>query len=535
MTDSTPSSSAAADELLYGFDIADDPDSRDFLRSLVASGRAPRAELLELRRLSLMRGVEEWDMLLACASALREKRWRCCDHGDDEMGATTTTTTTSLVPFVGALLTGRAAAGCRSQSRSWSYGRLLGGNEGGENAGRGRGRGRAKGKRVLGVPKRKGSVKEVSSPFWGDAGKSSGEKTGRMQRPVGASVPATACGQEAVQDVQMDAVEPSGGEGAMVDCDPMDGVQATTQIGLERDAEATAPQDGVSAAPMPDVQGTLTSPDGDFCSSIKPCPVAERAAKAARGSKSPFFSPSTPAREKQARTNPAAALSGSKKKKARPPRGTVSSLPFPPLSADRFGLIQEELADDPFRLLIAVTFLIRTAGRAAIPVFRQLMQRFPTPDALAAADPADIVPLIRPLGLSAVRCAAIQRYARAWRESPPSRLVRYAVKNYPRPGDGRHVRAGEVFGPEDDDGGFGAGAVDAAADARERALGCAWEIGHLTQGPYALDSWRIFCRDVLLGRSTHWTGRDGAPGFQPEWMRVLPGDKALRACLRWLW
>ncbi|KAG7292353.1 hypothetical protein NEMBOFW57_002388 [Staphylotrichum longicolle] len=196
--------------------------------------------------------------------------------------------------------------------------------------------------------------------------------------------------------------------------------------------------------------------------------------------------------------------------------GTVSSLPIPPLSADCFGLIQEELADDPFRLLIAITFLIRTAGKAAIPVFRQLMQRFPTPAALAAADPAEISALIHPLGLSAVRCATIQKYARLWLERPPSREVRYGVKNYPLPGDGRHVKAAEEFGPED---GGRDGPADAVMDAKERAVGCAWEIGHLTQGPYALDSWRIFCRDVLLGRSGHWTGRAAAAEFQPEWMR----------------
>jgi hypothetical protein len=93
------------------------------------------------------------------------------------------------------------------------------------------------------------------------------------------------------------------------------------------------------------------------------------------------------------------------------------------------------------------------------------------------------------------------------------------------------VRAGEEFGGEDGEDCD----VDAVVDARERAIGSAWEIGHLTQGPYALDSWRIFCRDVLLGRSEHWTGKGDDPGFQPEWMRVLPRDKELRACLRWMW
>jgi hypothetical protein len=63
----------------------------------------------------------------------------------------------------------------------------------------------------------------------------------------------------------------------------------------------------------------------------------------------------------------------------------------------------------------------------------------------------------------------------------------------------------------------------------------AWEIGHMTQGKYAIDSWRIFCRDVLLGRAEDWNGKGREPEFQPEWMRVRPDDKELRACLRWMW
>jgi hypothetical protein len=63
----------------------------------------------------------------------------------------------------------------------------------------------------------------------------------------------------------------------------------------------------------------------------------------------------------------------------------------------------------------------------------------------------------------------------------------------------------------------------------------AWEIGHMTQGKYAIDSWRIFCRDELLGRAEDWNGKGREPEFQPEWMRVKPADKELRACLRWMW
>jgi hypothetical protein len=204
-----------------------------------------------------------------------------------------------------------------------------------------------------------------------------------------------------------------------------------------------------------------------------------------------------------------------KLKSPRPPRGTVSSLSFPRLDAPRFGLIQEELADDPFRLLIAVTFLIRTSGKSAIPVFRALIAKYPTPKALAEADTGDIVAMIQHLGLGAVRAAMIQRYARIWLTDPPRSGIQYAVRNYPLP------RAGAE----------GSDTVITSEDTRTSA----WEIGHMTQGPYALDSWRIFCRDVLRGAAEDWKGKGRDGKFQPEWMRVRPRDKELRACLRWMW
>lgn len=263
------------------------------------------------------------------------------------------------------------------------------------------------------------------------------------------------------------------------------------------------------------------------------------------------------------------ALTNKPPKTPRPPRNTVSSLPFPPLHAPRFGLIQEELAHDPFRLLIAVTFLIRTHGTAAIPTFRALMDRYPTPEALAAEQNTDhIVDMVRHLGLGKVRAAAIQRYARAWVERPPKRGVRFPVGGgYEGPWEGGGIGDGD---DDDDDGSDGKIiAVCAKVEEEEQedqkpadfnnntdsmttaaaasAASAAWEIGHMTQGRYALDSWRIFCRDVLLGRAEDWRGKGagalknerggggGIGAFQPEWMRVLPEDKELRAYLRWLW
>ncbi|PKS07890.1 hypothetical protein jhhlp_006498 [Lomentospora prolificans] len=109
-----------------------------------------------------------------------------------------------------------------------------------------------------------------------------------------------------------------------------------------------------------------------------------------------------------------------------PRRGTVSCIPYPPLTATSFGLIQEQLAHDPFRLLIAVTFLVKTKGIAPIPAFHQAMRRFPTPEMLADKNNAnELIGMIRHLGLSTVRAAAIQRYAEQWiRQPPPKAGVR---------------------------------------------------------------------------------------------------------------
>lgn len=499
----------SADDLFYGFDIPDE-ETREFLASLIESGQAPRSEVYELQELSIMRGAEEWDMLFNCASILRKKSELAEQYNEED-------TERSLVPFLEALLCPSFKSRCLGPVSRFEA---------------------VTARSTQGTPRAHASRRKAlkqggTSHFWGDHGGGQ-EKTELKQRhQLVHSFPATtvvgnrdlrAAGVSSTKEHDDDlarliAFEQQGTPSAALVAPPMECLFLPKPATEEQVKNSSRVRLHKHPADLT-VEATQTN---------------VRAVKATSGSVSPFFGTTTPTRGKKPQpslTPPSTA------KRPRPPRGVISSLPVPPLTADRFGLIQEELADNPFRLLIAITFLIRTTGKVAIPVFRKLMERFPTPETLAAADPQDITALIRPLGLSAVRCAAIQNYAHMWLEKPPTREVRYGVKNYPQPGDARHVRAGEEFGPEDGRGNDDFDdqePVDAVADARDRAIGCAWEIGHLTQGPYTLDSWRIFCRDVLLGRSDDWTGRGSPPGFQPEWMRVLPRDKELRACLRWMW
>ncbi|KAL4920365.1 DNA glycosylase [Aspergillus aurantiobrunneus] len=194
-----------------------------------------------------------------------------------------------------------------------------------------------------------------------------------------------------------------------------------------------------------------------------------------------------------------------------------SCLPFPPIHAPDFGLVQEQLAHDPFRLLLATIFLNRTRGGVALPILFQVFDRYPTIDAMAAANPSDLTGMINRLGFQNQRARKCIALAQTWLDRPPCRGKRYRKLNYPRKSDGRDVRPDECI--EDDD---------------HRV---AWEIAHLPGvGAYALDSWRIFCRDELRGLSKDWQG-DGATtaGFTPEWKSVLPQDKELRAYLTWMW
>ncbi|ETN38965.1 uncharacterized protein HMPREF1541_07007 [Cyphellophora europaea CBS 101466] len=195
----------------------------------------------------------------------------------------------------------------------------------------------------------------------------------------------------------------------------------------------------------------------------------------------------------------------------------LSTLPFPPISNVTFGLMQERLANRPFELLLATIFLNKTPGERAMPVCYQLLSQYSTPEALATAEVEDITSLIRHLGFQNQRARKIVGLAKGWIEREPAKGVRYRKVDYPLKGDGRDIKDEEIV---DDN------------DPR-----VAWEIAHLPGlGPYSHDSWRMFCRDQLRGLALGWNG-EGAAGkdFEPEWKRVLPKDKELRAWMTWMW
>ncbi|MCJ1295851.1 hypothetical protein MMC34_007415 [Xylographa carneopallida] len=205
----------------------------------------------------------------------------------------------------------------------------------------------------------------------------------------------------------------------------------------------------------------------------------------------------------------------------RVPIEKMSCIPFPALNATSFGLVQERLCHEPFRLLVAVMFLNKTRGKVALPVCYDLFARYPSAEDLANANFEELSGMIHELGLQNQRAERMIKLAQTWVLKPPTKGQRYRMLHYPGKEDGKDIpKGGEAIDDEDPR--------------------TAWEIAHLPgTGAYAMDSWRIFCRDELRGLPTGLQ-EDLDPEsivieMQQEWTRVLPLDKELRAYLRWRW
>lgn len=85
-----------------------------------------------------------------------------------------------------------------------------------------------------------------------------------------------------------------------------------------------------------------------------------------------------------------------------------------PKHASPFGLIQEELRDQPWRLLVACMMLNLTNIKQVRPVIEAFFDRFPTPELAAEANQAELAELIRSLGFYNRRSVSIIKLSRAY-------------------------------------------------------------------------------------------------------------------------
>ncbi|KAF3941034.1 hypothetical protein ABW19_dt0202415 [Dactylella cylindrospora] len=230
-------------------------------------------------------------------------------------------------------------------------------------------------------------------------------------------------------------------------------------------------------------------------------------------------------------------LSPLKKASGKVPAGTSVIVP-PPLHELKFGLVQEEVKGNPYKLLVAVTFLQKTKGTQALPVFWNFLQKWPTPQALLKTGTLEkVTEVFRVLGLQNGRANAVWELA--------TRFVLDNPCKRPLGPKGWVIKAS--YRPPDPSG-------------MNRRWGCV--IGDIRGfGKYAIDSWRIFAMRPGQGGFIDGTSWDRpmrqkrqeapeepeppnlkypkrfAPGDE-EWRRIpvddLVLDKELKAYVAWM-
>lgn len=74
-------------------------------------------------------------------------------------------------------------------------------------------------------------------------------------------------------------------------------------------------------------------------------------------------------------------------------------------------LFQESLCEDPFWMLVACSLVNLTTWKSAEPVFERIKSRWPTPEDLEAADPAELFKVVNKLGFGKIRSTRIPSMA----------------------------------------------------------------------------------------------------------------------------
>jgi len=88
-----------------------------------------------------------------------------------------------------------------------------------------------------------------------------------------------------------------------------------------------------------------------------------------------------------------------------------------------YGLLQEEINYDPWKIFVCCIFCNLTKRVSAEPYFRQVLRLWPQPSKLAYASESEVAAVIKPLGLSKRRAKALVRMSKdylskEWQDDP---------------------------------------------------------------------------------------------------------------------
>lgn len=97
-----------------------------------------------------------------------------------------------------------------------------------------------------------------------------------------------------------------------------------------------------------------------------------------------------------------------------------------------YGLLQEQLNKDPWKIFVCCIFCNLTKRVQAEPYFWEVLRRWPTPHDLSLANKAELIKLIGPLGLSERRSKALIKmsddYIKLdWKDNP---TMLYGIGKY---------------------------------------------------------------------------------------------------------
>jgi methyl-CpG-binding domain protein 4 len=96
------------------------------------------------------------------------------------------------------------------------------------------------------------------------------------------------------------------------------------------------------------------------------------------------------------------------------------------------GLLQEQLNADPWKIFVCCIFCNMTSRKTAEPYFWKVLERYPTPKAMASAEFDELKDMIKALGLIQRRTRALKNMScdylnKDWKDNP-SKL--YGIGKY---------------------------------------------------------------------------------------------------------
>ena len=81
----------------------------------------------------------------------------------------------------------------------------------------------------------------------------------------------------------------------------------------------------------------------------------------------------------------------------------------------KFGLVQEDYLNDPWKVLVCCIFLNQTSHKQVRPMIKSFFKKFPTPDAVILAIDTDNKQMIRPIGFYNRRTTALKKFSKAYK------------------------------------------------------------------------------------------------------------------------